>query len=190
MVNNLIPKPGTIHEVRKYYNSFERERSLSNFACTVNVKTQFVLLDIILRAAFSLRQPNNFISQTGSNDLDFFPINKIAYIAHCHFDLRLRYWTLWTQISVKVIPYDAVARRSQRVIDSIYFGMYRRTHLQRFLLSFGFLAFQFQSRYAYSRGKNSKMWNSLYIYLVLLPSMVVVAFQGDNSMVGIYTYVI
>ncbi|KYM78573.1 hypothetical protein ALC53_11228 [Atta colombica] len=84
-------------------------------------------------------------------------VRKTAYIAHCHFDLRLRYWTLWTQISVKVIPYDAVARRSQRVIDSIYFGMYRRTHLQRFLLSFGFLAFQFQYRYAYSRGKNSKM---------------------------------
>jgi len=76
MYNNLIPKLGTIHEVRKYCNSFERERSLSNFACTVNAKTQFVLLDIILRAAYSLRQPSNFISQTGSNDLDFFPIQN------------------------------------------------------------------------------------------------------------------
>ncbi|KYN34230.1 hypothetical protein ALC56_11337 [Trachymyrmex septentrionalis] len=51
MYNNLIPKPGTIHAVRKYYSSFER--SLSNFACTANVKTRFVLLDIILRAAYS-----------------------------------------------------------------------------------------------------------------------------------------
>ncbi|KYQ57886.1 hypothetical protein ALC60_02935 [Trachymyrmex zeteki] len=117
MCNNLIPKPDTILAVQKYYSSFERERSLSNFACTVN---------------------------------------KTAHVAHCHFDLRLRYWTLWTRISVKVIPYGAVARRSQRVIDSIYFGMYRITHLERFL-SFGFPAFQFQYRYAYSRGKNSKM---------------------------------
>ncbi|KYN20907.1 hypothetical protein ALC57_06814 [Trachymyrmex cornetzi] len=96
MYNNLIPKPGTIHVVRKYYSSFERERSLSNFACTVNAKTRFVLLDIILRAAYSLRQPSSFTSQTGSNDLDFSPIIMDA------------------NISVKVIPYGAVARRSQR----------------------------------------------------------------------------
>ncbi|KYN08350.1 hypothetical protein ALC62_00641 [Cyphomyrmex costatus] len=52
MYNNLISKPGTIHAARKYYSSFERERSLSNFACTV-------------------RQPSSFTSQTGSNGLDF-----------------------------------------------------------------------------------------------------------------------
>lgn len=101
MYNNFIPKPDTIRAAQKYYSSFERERSLFNFARIVSENS---IHTPWRNFACSLRASQAVLLRGLAVTARIFPQYKTAHAAHCHFDLRLRYWTLWTRISAKVIP--------------------------------------------------------------------------------------
>lgn len=71
MYNNLIPKPGTIRATEST-TAVSSASGVCPTSLVLSAKTQFVLLDVISRPAYSLRQPSGFTSQTGSNSVDFF----------------------------------------------------------------------------------------------------------------------